>query len=97
MATSGGGWGSGTCKWQVPDKLMEHYGIHLPTSTIRPLTEEHAQRIRPGIKIREDYPEPPGYAYVVAQMDGSMIPIVARDEPTQDKRKGKTLVWKEAR
>ena len=30
---------------QVPDKLKEHYGITLPASTIRHITERHGQRI----------------------------------------------------
>ncbi len=30
-------------------------------------------------------------------MDGSMIPIVSIDEASEDKRKQKTLAWKEVR
>ena len=30
---------------RVPDKLQEHYGITLPTSTVRNLTETHAQNM----------------------------------------------------
>ena len=33
----------------------------------------------------------------IGEIDGSMIPIVKVDEEAEDKRKNKTLQWKEAR
>lgn len=82
----------------MPDKLPEHYGISLPTSTIRHLTEGHAQRMydNPPERI-ETYPSEAGQEYVIAETDGSMVPMVEIDEPAKDQRKGQKHVWKEAR
>jgi hypothetical protein len=45
----------------------------------------------------KDYPSTVGKAYVIAEIDGSMIPIVETDETAPDKRKGKKESRKEAR
>lgn len=82
---------------QVPDKLREHYGISLSPSTIRRLTERHAQGIHAAEGVADAYPPEAGCAYVVAEVDGSMIPIVEVDEAAPDKRKGKTQGWQEVR
>jgi len=34
---------------------------------------------------------------VIAETDGSMVPIVVTDENAEDRRKGKKNIWKEAR
>ncbi len=38
-----------------------------------------------------------GTATVIAEMDGGMVPVVECDPEAVDKRKGKTLQWKEAK
>ncbi|WGZ93845.1 MAG: hypothetical protein QJT81_18975 [Candidatus Thiothrix putei] len=81
----------------MPDKLEEHYGIRLASSSIRHITEGHAKRIHESQVLIKDYPSTLGKAYVIAEMDGSMIPIVEIDETAPDKRKGKKESWKEAR
>ena len=84
---------------RVPEKLKEHYGITLPTSTIRNITKIHAQQIyeRRRRERIEEYPSVMGQDYVIAETDGSMVPIVLTDENAEDRRKGKEYVWKEAR
>lgn len=84
---------------QVPDKLKEHYGIALCPSTIRHLTEHHAQQISATQTFDKPtaYPTCPGSAQLVLETDGSMIPIVEVDATAPDKRKHKTESWKEAR
>jgi len=42
-------------------------------------------------------PEKEGCVQQIGEMDGSMIPIVTTNEESEDKRKNKTLQWKEAR
>ena len=81
---------------QVPNKLQEHYGIDLPSSTIRRVTEWHAA-MSFAQKQHASYPDTPGCEYIVAEMDGSMIPIVETDDTATDQRKGKRESWKEAR
>jgi hypothetical protein len=82
---------------QVEDKLVEHYGIILPESTIRRVTESHAQNIYTATRFDESWPDTEGCRTIVVEMDGGMVPIVEVDATQQDRRKGKTLQWKEAK
>lgn len=82
---------------QVMDKLVEHYGVVLGESTIRRITEGHAQTIFETARLNESWPAQTGAETVIAQMDGGMVPIVEPDAAQKDKRKGKQLQWKEAK
>lgn len=81
------------------DKLVEHYGIVLGESTIRHITERHAQAIFDANRhVHPDRPDRSGTrAVVIVEMDGGMVPIVEPSATHQDRRKGKTLLWKEAK
>jgi len=81
----------------VVDKLVEHYGILLAESTIRRVTEGHAQAIFNTVVLEEDWPAESGQEVVIAEMDGGMVPVMVPDITQQDKRKGKKLQWKEAK
>jgi hypothetical protein len=84
---------------RVPEKLQEHYGITLSVSTVRSVTQHHAQYIydRRRDERIEKYPTVTGRDCVIAETDGSMVPIVVTDENAKDRRKGKKNIWKEAR
>lgn len=82
---------------RVEDKLVEHYGVLLPESTIRRVTEKHAQTIFAAAVVDESWPSEEGCQRVVAEMDGGMVPIVEADATQKDRRRGKTLQWKEAK
>lgn len=82
---------------QVMDKLVEHYGVVLSESTIRRITQGHAQKIFASATLHDAWPEHEGCEILIAQMDGGMVPTVEPDSTKQDKRKGKTLQWKEAK
>lgn len=82
---------------RVSNKLHEHYGITIATSTIRYLTQHHGQQIFKQEKRSDTIPDRAGCAIQIAQIDGSMIPTVRIDENAKDRRKNKTLLWKEAR
>ena len=83
---------------QVPLKLQEHYGIKAAESTIQRITLGHARIIFEASQVSPVFPEMPGrYKVIIAQTDGGMIPIVEPDGAQKDKRKGKTLMWKEAK
>jgi hypothetical protein len=82
---------------QVPKKLREHYGIEAPESTVRKTTLHHARQMH---AQQEDSIKPlktKGCGVMVAEIDGCMLPIVTIAEAEGDKRKQKTLHWKEAR
>lgn len=84
---------------QVMDKLVEHYGIVLGESTIRHITEGHAQQIFEATQhTSQNWPiQSGGSTVVIVEMDGGMVPIVEPDTTRQDQRKGKKLQWKEAK
>ena len=83
---------------QVQLKLREHYGFEIGESTIQRIALGHAQAIFESGRDAVKFPESPGqYKQIVAQTDGGMIPVMAPDASQKDRRKGKTLSWREAK
>jgi hypothetical protein len=82
---------------QVPKKLREHYGIEAPESTIRKTTLHHAQHMHAQQEAITEPLKTKGCNVVVAEIDGCMLPIVTIGDAEGDKRKQKTLHWKEVR
>ena len=76
-------------------KVKEHYGIDLSASSIRQTTMTHAQTLYENETLTILPSSCPIIETVIAEMDGCMVPVVVTDEEEHDKRKGKTLVWKE--
>jgi hypothetical protein len=73
-------------------RVKEHYGIEVPTSAIRRITFRHGRAIN---EISNQTKCAPAKE-LVTEMDGSLIPVVQRGKGA-DGRKGKVLVWREAR
>jgi hypothetical protein len=83
---------------QCTKKMKEHYGIDVSASTIRSVTLSHAEKMnQEQHDISKLAEETVGCEIEIAEIDGCMIPIVTIEEDGEDKRKGKTLSWKEAR
>ena len=92
---------------QVPGKLQEHHGISIPVESARRITEKHAQQSLSRIDQSKSYQV--GKSSIVAEMDGSMVPIVEHEvaqpsedkeenpEASVDKRKQKKLCFREYR
>jgi len=88
----------------VNKKLKEHYGITVPSSAPRAITEHHAQEIT-SLGVGLSLPVNSPVDVVIGETDGSMIPIVETYVPEKaessgellDRRKHKRLFWKEAR
>jgi hypothetical protein len=82
---------------QVSMKLQEHYGISVPYTASRQITEIHAAQIQ----LTKDLYKPKcqDADIIIAESDGSMIPIVetVHSDAKQDRRKNKRLHWREAR
>ena len=79
-------------------KLLEHYGFEIGESTIQRITLGHAQTLFEAGRASPDFPQTaPCHREIIAQTDGGMIPIVEPDASQKDKRKGKTLSWREAK
>ncbi len=68
-------------------------------STVRALTQAHAQHIynRRRSERIEKRPTGTGRNCVIAETDGSLVPIIVPDKNAEDRRKGKGHFWKEAR
>ncbi len=82
-------------------KLKEHYGIEVPISAVRAMTLAHAEAMRVEQEAEVGQLPVGGIKQVVAEMDGSMVPIVTVAEasatPAGDGRKRRQVGWKEAR
>jgi len=73
-------------------RVKEHYGIEVGSSAIRRITYQHARKIQSVAPAKPPHPA----KTLITQIDGSMIPVVKPGQ-TGDRRKGKTLLWTEAR
>jgi hypothetical protein len=90
---------------RASEKLKEHYGIEIGASVIRAITEKHGAAIvarQESQKREKELPDRPGVPVLICEMDGSMVPIVetgerGTGETVVDRRKTRTLGWKEAR
>ena len=60
-------------------KLQEHYGITVPPSAARRITEEHAQRMREMQVLHAEIPEQGTVTCIVGETDGTMLPIVTTE------------------
>lgn len=80
---------------QASKKLKEHYDVELCIEVIRQITESHAKRAQ---EFNRNKTWNSAIAeQLVAESDGSMVPIVEIREGTGDCRKRKELSWKEYR
>jgi len=81
-------------------RLKEHYRIDVPPSAIREITETHAAAAAK-FAVRDAGSEAPVVQCIIAEMDGSMIPMVRMEagdaQETKDRRKLRKTEWKEAR
>jgi hypothetical protein len=75
---------------QAIKKVREHYGVEIPLAAARQHTLAHAKAIG-GVQ----HQPAPAAKIVITGLDGSMIPIV-ESGTAEDKRKGKTLLWRQA-
>jgi len=83
---------------RVALKLREHYGFEIGESTIQRIALGHARAIFESGCSSPEFPKEPGrHKQIVAQIDGGMVPVVMPDATRTDKRKGKTLSWREAK
>ena len=83
---------------QVRTKLREHYGFEIGESTIQRITFGHAEAMFEAEQEELEFPEAPGSNKpIIVETDGGMVPVVEPDAAQPDKRKGKTLGWREAK
>ena len=80
---------------KIPAKLKEHYGIEVPVSSARVITESHAARILESESLRDEIPEDGASGTIIAEVDGTLIPI--RLQSTEGAEKKRECKYKEAR
>jgi hypothetical protein len=84
-------------------KLREHYGIEVPATVIREVTEKHGEAmVAMQRQEQSELPDRPGVAVLIAETDGTMVPVVHIEEPVTgeppvDRRKNRKVDWKEGR
>ena len=83
-------------------KMKEHYGISIPISSARLITQYHAHQMFEQEEQTAKNPSVPAQALILLETDGSMVPIVKtvpkpEDIDVYDARKHKTHFWREAR
>lgn len=74
-------------------RVQEHYGLNVAAEAVRQQTLKHgaqisAMRVSPPKQVAPT---------LITQLDGSMIPIVVPPTAGPDRRRGKHLIWREAR
>lgn len=80
---------------QASQKLQEHYNVELCIETIRRITERYAKKSQ---EFNRSKKECHAVAkQLIAEGDGSMVPIVDVVTGNGDRRKRKKLLWKEYR
>lgn len=82
------------------ERLQEHYGITVPNSAERRVTEEHAKGMREQRCLQKEIPEQGAVDRVIAETDGTSIPIVIMDsdkqeQPCADRLKVRKVTWQE--
>lgn len=83
-------------------KLQEHYGIIIPISTVRTVTFKHGIDIKESTTLQTEMPIKSEIDCMIAEMDGSLIPIVDTADKTEntepiDLRKTRKVRWQEAK
>ncbi|MEN8122957.1 MAG: UPF0236 family protein [Bacteroidota bacterium] len=91
--------GSDVSFGKAVEKLNEHYGLIIPESSIRLITQKHGVNLLNLSQENSLENKEAGIAQAVVQTDGCMIPKVefTATEEEKDLRKTRTVAWKEVR
>lgn len=77
-------------------KVREHYGIEVSESSVRVYTQRHGAAMQEGVEVRARMPAG-GVRQMIAEMDGSLVPVVEIKAGTGDRRKRRVVGWREAK
>jgi len=79
-------------------QMKEHYGVDVPASAVRTITEGHGQRLLGNVQAIQGLEAERETGQLIAETDGSLIPKVEVDtDAVGDRRKTRRVGWKEAR
>jgi hypothetical protein len=83
---------------RAAQQMLEHYGLQVPISAIRRITEHHGEQIHGEPELVQGKANNKFARQLIVEMDGTMVPTVAVAETCDgDKRKTREVFWKEAR
>ena len=77
---------------RAAERVREHYRMEVPGSAVRQQTLDHGRKLS-GLTLKHQGPLP---RQIITEMDGSMVPVMQPGKGP-DGRRGKTLLWREAR
>lgn len=79
-------------------KVEEHYQIKVPECAVRRATLKHGEAMQRAVSLESELPDK-GVKQIIAESDGSMIPLVEVKTGPQikDSRKTRKVRWKEVR
>jgi len=79
-------------------QVLEHYGLEVPVSAVRRITEHHGEQIHGEPELVQGETNNKVARQLIVEMDGTMIPtVVVAEECDGDKRKTREVFWKETR
>lgn len=78
------------------EKVREHYGIEVSQSAVRRLTQAHGEAMQLESEVHVSLPRE-GVRELLAEIDGTLLPIVEIGEELGDKRRQRLCKWQEAR
>ena len=88
--------GAATSFARAVAQVKEHYGVEVNASGVRGATLGHGVQMAAGQAERVELRRG-GVSQVIAEMDGSMIPLVQIKAGSGDRRKRRAVEWREAR
>lgn len=83
----------------IPQKIIEHYGVEISTSTAQRVTLKHAEKISKFKKNLMTKKQAKTAKCIIGSCDGVMVPTVETGDSSLgiDRRKTRKLKWREAR
>lgn len=85
---------------EAQKKLKEHYRLEIPLSSVQSIVENHAKNVFEFIENDKEKLKGGNAKQLIAEMDGSMIPVVDTAIPKEgkkDRRRCRKIRWQEAR
>lgn len=78
------------------EKVREHYGVAVSPSAVRVVTQAHgaAMQLEPEVSVRMPRE---GVTELIAEIDGTLVPVVEVGDAAGDKRRRRSCKWREAK
>jgi len=78
------------------EKVREHYGVEVSASVVRAVTQGHGAAMQMETEVAVRLPRE-GVRELIAEIDGTLLPVVEVGAAAGDKRRQRLCKWQEAR